>query len=320
MHFEIHADCSACRVEGAVTETWDTDGACGRLGVPLSARCRMCGAASEGRASADAMFPSGCPACGADLDDACRDAHRCPMCGAGAQLHAASAGRAFASRAELEAALDAWARDEGLSSSRELIESAFVLGTVEAVHAALERGERVETTFDVADLLFGSGQSGGGGETIAIDREEKPPNTQRMRPPPSIRRYGGAYDELLALASVAAADGEANAQDLGALERAAQTRGLQPLPLSEVRVRRPGEIDPPPTLVDRERLLEEMFQMAWADGEMDPSELKVIREFSRVWGIDPERLEEWTKMYTFADTGRIERWFRRVGQMIFPER
>jgi predicted RNA-binding Zn-ribbon protein involved in translation (DUF1610 family) len=307
-------------VEGAVTETWDTEGACGRLGVPLSTHCRLCGRGAEGRATVDARFPAGCPACGADLDDESRAANRCPMCGASAALVETAPARALAGAAELEAGLQAWAREEGLSSARELLESAFVLGTIEAVHAALVRGERIETTFDVADLLFGSGSGGGGGDAIAVERDEKPPSTQRMRPPPSIRRYGGALDELLALASVAAADGEANAGDLGALERAAQARGLPPLPLHEVRVRRPGEIDPPPTLLDRERVLEEMFQMAWADGQMDESELKVIREYSRVWGIDPERLAEWTKMYTFADTGRIERWFRRFGQMIFPER
>ena len=308
-------------MEGAVTETWDTDAACGRLGVPVSSLCRMCGRTSEGRATTDAMMPAGCPKCGADLDDASRDAHRCPMCGAAATFDLASAGRTFATPADLDAALTAWAREEGLVTAGELLESSFVLGTVQAVHAALTRGEKVETTFDVADLLFSSGGSAGGGaEAIAVTREEQAPATLRMAPPVSIRRYGGIRDELLALASVAAADGEVNAGDLGALERAATARGLPTLPISEVRVRRPGEIDPPATLVDRERVLEEMFQMAWADGEMDESELKVIREFSRVWGIDPERLAEWTKLYTFADTGRFERWFRRIGQMIFPER
>lgn len=322
MHFELHADCSGCRVEGAVTETWDTEGACGRLGVPFSTLCRMCGRAAEGRATAAAAFPSGCPKCGAELDDASRTAQRCPMCGVSAALGESVASRVFATAADLEAALEAWAREEGLSSARELLESAFVLGTVDAVHAAVLRGDRIETTFDVADLLFGSGGTGGGagGDAIAVEREEKPPNTLRLRPPPSIRRYGGPHDELLALASVAAADGEVNAGDLGALERAAQARGLAALPLEEVRVRRPGELDPPPTLLDRERVLEEMFQIAWADGEMDDSELRVIRDYSRVWGIDPERLAEWTKLYTFADTGRIERWLRRLGQMIFPER
>jgi endogenous inhibitor of DNA gyrase (YacG/DUF329 family) len=320
VHFEVHADCSSCRVEGAVTETWDTDEACGRLGVPLATRCRMCGRAAAGHASKDAAFPKGCPACGAELDDDSRAFGRCPMCGASASLTETTPARTFASPAELESALHAWAREEGLVAARELLESAFVLGTIEAVHAALVRGEKIETTFDVADLLFGSGGSAGGNDAVAVEPEEKAPITARLPPPPSIRRYGGKLDELYALASVAAADGEANAGDMGALERAAAARGLPPLPIEEVRVRRPGEIDPPPTLVDRERVLEEMFQMAWADGQMDDSELKVIRDFSRAWGIDPARLAEWTKMYTFADTGRIERWLRRVGQMIFPER
>jgi hypothetical protein len=63
-----------------------------------------------------------------------------------------------------------------------------------------------------------------------------------------------------------------------------------------------------------------MFQMAMSDGQMDESEIRVIRGFSRAWGIDPERLEEWTDLYSFGDSGRFERWFRRIGLFLFPPR
>ena len=88
----------------------------------------------------------------------------------------------------------------------------------------------------------------------------------------------------------------------------------------EVRVWRPNELDPPATLVDRERVLEEMFQLAWADGQMDESELRVIRDFALAWGIDSQRLRDWIEMYTFADANRFERWMRRISGFLFPPR
>lgn len=227
--------------------------------------------------------------------------------------------RPLADRADLLRALESWAVEEGMGSAADLLESSFVLRSVDDLHAAIARGETVETTLDVADLLFGSSATGGGGSAV-VSREPAAPTTLRLPPPPSIKRYGGARDELYALASVAAADGDASAMDLAALARSAAARGLAPLPVEDVRVRRPGEVDPPPTLLDRERVLHEMFQMAWADGELDESELRVVRDYARSWGIDPERLAEWTKLYSFADAGRIERWFRRIGMMIFPEK
>ncbi|MBX3233904.1 MAG: TerB family tellurite resistance protein [Labilithrix sp.] len=238
---------------------------------------------------------------------------RCHVCGDGAPP---------ATREEMRAALDAWGRAEGLRHAGELVEAYFVLPDVEGVLDAFERGERIETTFDVADYLFSGGGAGGTGGEPAVMREEeeKPPSTVRLPQPMSIRKYGTARDELYAIAAIAAADGEASADDLAMLQRAADKRGIPPLTADEIHVRRPTEIDPPPTLNDRERVLEEMFQMAWSDGQMDESEMRVIRGFSRAWGIDPERLREWTELYSFGDSGRFERWFRRIGLFLFPAR
>jgi hypothetical protein len=185
------------------------------------------------------------------------------------------------------------------------------------------RGEPVETTFDVADYLFSGGAAGGAataGPAVLREEPEAPPATVRIPQPVSIARLGGPRDELLALASVAAADGEANADDLAALVRAAQKRGVPPLEPPDIRVWRPNEVPPPPTLPDRERVLEEMFRMGWADGQMDESEMRVIKDFARAWGIDPERLREWIKLYSFGDANRVERWFRRIGLFLFPAR
>jgi hypothetical protein len=238
------------------------------------------------------------------------------------KCHVCVNGEAPRSRDALEASLLAWARSEGLGSMQELVDSYFALPTAREVMDAYVKGERIETTFDVADYLFSGGAGGTGGETAVMraEEEEKAPTTVRLPQPPSIQRYGTSYDELLAIAAVAAADGDASADDLEFLKRAAEKRGIPPLDPAVIHVRRPTEIDPPSSLNDRERVLEEMFQMALSDAQMDESEMRVIRGFSRAWGIDPERLKEWTELYSFGDSGRLERWFRRIGYFLFPER
>jgi hypothetical protein len=286
MSFEIRVDCPSCRVEGARVEVWaDTEDGGGQAGAgapapPGTARCRLCDASAERRPPATLE--------------------------------------------ELERGLDAWAREEGLASARELVEAYFVVGSPADVLAAIASGQVVETTFDVADYLFssGGGAGGAGGEpaTMRAREEEAAPSTLRIPRPASVRRFGGPREELLALASVAAADGEASQEDQSVLARAAQTRGVPPLAPDEVRVWRPNEIDPPVTLVDRERVLEEMFQTASADGQLDESELRVIRDFARAWGIDPERVREWMDLYTFADSNVVERWLKRIGFFLFPAR
>ncbi len=324
MTFEVRVDCPSCPVEGTRIETWDAASASCRLGVPETVRCRLCGLSADGSVPsvANAAPGEGCPGCGTGLDDGMRDAHRCPFCGAQAVLVEREGSRSLEGDAAFAEALAAWARDEGFAAPEELISAYFSLSSVTEVAEAFRRGERIETTFDVADYLFSGGGSGAGsGEpAILVREEEEAPITQRIPQPTSLRRIGGPREELLALASVAAADGEASADDQTVLERAAAKRGIPPLSAADVRVWRPNEIDPPPTLVDRERVLEEMFQMGWADGQLDESELRVIRDFSRAWGIDPERLKEWTELYSFGERGRVERWFRRIGFFLFPEK
>ena len=325
MAFELRVDCPSCRVESARVETWDSDSACCRLGIPESARCQMCGASGEGRvADLESVAPGdGCPGCGASIEDDMRDAHRCGFCGTGAHFEPTVGPRSLASHREVEDALQAWARAEALEGTSELLEAYFSVGTSAEIFLALEAGERIETTFDVADYLFSSGGAAGSTDEPAVMREaeEAPPSTQRNIPRGSLPPLPfTSRDELLALASVAAADGEASPEDLSVLLRAAEKRQVQRLLPDEIRVYRPGEITPPPTLVDRERLMEEMLQMAWADGQMDESELRVIKGFARTWGVDPERIKEQIELYAINDSGRIERWFRRVGFFLFPAR
>jgi hypothetical protein len=327
--FEIRVDCPACRVESARVETWNAESPGARLGLPDTVRCALCGHAAEARVELEASpFPGdGCPKCGAALDDASRGAHSCPFCGCGGVLEETRPGVRFDSDAELATALDAWARTEGLASGAELVEAYFVLPDTAQILAALSRGDAVETTFDVTDYLFSSGGGGGGGDAgrgqeVPVLRKSipPPPVTMRMSQPVSIRPTGGPREELLALASVAAADGEASFEDQQVLLRAASRRGVVPLEAADMRVWRPNEIPAPSTLVDRERVLEEMLQLAWADGQLDASELRVIRDFARAWGIDPQRVQDWIQAYDFGASGTLERWLRRFAFFLFPAR
>jgi len=295
MGFETRGDCPACHVEGARVESWEGDAP----GAPSAAQCRVCGHAS---AAGVETSPSRVPATPPDL----------------------------------ERALAAWARAEGFASAEELVESSFVLATPAAILEALERGEPVETTFDVVDFLFSSGHGQGGAPAVDVREAPPEPRAPAGNPPPRLATYeapapawsapapassrslGGPRDELLALAAVAASDGEASAEDLALLAQAAEARGVPPLGPEEIRVWRPAEIAPPPTLDQRERLLSEMFHLAWSDEQLDESEVRVVRAFARAWGVDPQRVSEWTDAATFEGKSSIARWIDRVGYFLFP--
>ena len=62
--------------------------------------------------------------------------------------------------------------------------------------------------------------------------------------------------------------------------------------------------------------------MAYADGQMDDSELRVIRDYMRAWGVDSARVSEWMELYSFAESNRFERLTpdqnHAVGSPLFP--
>lgn len=277
--FEVRTDCGACRVEGARVETWDP--------------------------TADTLM-----------------AYRCCLCGASGAPHETAPARVPSTVEELERALAAWAAQEALTSPRELVEAYFVLPTPAAIFEAIRGGEVVETTFDVVDYLFSGGSGGGAAlesEPVPVREDPAPPvPSQVALQEPALRGpVGGPRDELLALAAVAASDGEASPEDIYELERAAERRGVPPLAPHEIHVYRPGEIHPPATLVQREALLKEMFMMAFSDSSLDESELRVVRAFARAWGVDPRCVQEWTDIARSGSSNKFEVWVTRLGRSIF---
>ena len=106
-----------------------------------------------------------------------------------------------------------------------------------------------------------------------------------MRPPAAVVPVFDPADITRAFWSVILADAELNPREerlLGAL----LVRFAAPvLPAPSARMYRPGELGRPP---DPGPVLAAMEQLARCDGVLDRSEVRVLREFARAWGIVPD--------------------------------
>jgi hypothetical protein len=61
-----------------------------------------------------------------------------------------------------------------------------------------------------------------------------------------------------------------------------------------------------------------MFHLAYSDDQLDESEVRVVREFARAWGVDPQRVTEWTTIARSEGKSTVARWIDRVGYFLFP--
>jgi hypothetical protein len=293
--FSSLADCPVCRVQGAVVETWDVVDAAQRDGddepAATTSRCRMCGRTLEN----------------------------------GVEVQAA---RSLAHLRDVDEALAAWAKEEGCASAAELVQSSFVLADVGKVHAALILGEPIETSFDVMGYLFS--HMGGGGP--GVDGDDVPFVDAVLRGPDEALTIPGERgldprNELLALASVAAADGKVVPVERAFLDALAKARGIERLSNEELRVFRPDEAGPVGSLLDRERVLEKMIEVAFLDAissplegvQVDDSEVRVIRAYARAWGVDPQRVEGWLREWHDNRGSLFSRALRKVAKHLFPE-
>lgn len=254
---------------------------------------------------------------------------RCRMCGRtledGVETQPA---RNLARLADVDEALTAWAREEGCASAAELVQSSFVLADVGKVHAALILGEPVETSFDVMGYLFS--HMGGGGP--GVEGDDVPFVDAVLRGPDESLAIPGerGFDkrnELLALASVAAADGHVVPVERAFLDGIARQRGVEPLADDELRVFRPDEVGPVGALLERERILEKMIECAFLDAvtspldgvQVDDSEVRVIRAYARAWGVDPARMDRWLREWNDNKGSLLARTLRKIAKHLFPE-
>jgi hypothetical protein len=290
MYFSSLADCAVCRVQGAVVETWDP-------GHPV--------AGAEARATAKPVpISSECRMCGRSLEQ-------------GAEVRPA---RKLDRIADVQHALTAWAKAEGFATLDEFVASSFVLGNVAAVHTALILGEPVETSFDVMGFLFshtGGALPGTMDEPVTTEKLIAAPPPARLDP--LGERPLHPRNELLALISVALADGALVPQEQAFLVEDSQARGLAPPQSEELRVYRPDEVGPVGGLLDRERVLERMVKCACCDGVVDESEVRVLRSYARAWGVDPQRVERWLAEISHQEANVFARVRKSIARHLFPE-
>lgn len=276
--FEALADCDACLVESSVVELLAP------RGVVLERRCRLC--LREQRAGA--LVHPGEPLRGDP-----------------------EAGRR---------ALARWARSEGDEEVERFVLAHFGGLALDAVAERLARGERVETCFDAIAWLFPGVGAVGGGSTPAPD----PHDTLETGPPsfattePKVERSGARWPEVRrapasvppiaipvthesiprhlqplrvsarALASVMLADGEASPTDRAFLDRTLAGWGHPPLAPEDLAIWRPHDLGWPH---DPGAVVEAMCRLAYADGQRDATEWRVVREFARAWGVSLDAVE-----------------------------
>ena len=335
-NFQVLADCPSCCVEGSVIEIYDQGIPCCHFGVALESRCRLCGLALVGVVEGEGELPTSarhpmteerCPRCRESIDGPSRAAASCAHCGLRGRAVQSHPATSFETIGALSEALARWAAEESFESVEEMLEASFEGIGVEEMHARILNRERVETTFDVLGFLFahmgggGGTQTGlgkGGDDAKVVGGHGETPRDEAWGFAPTARiqlpsgRAPHRRNRALALISVMAADGQIRPLERQFIERMLTDEGLDPLDDAEIRIHRPHEVGPVGSLKDREALLERMIDLAHIDGEKDETEMKVIREFGRAWGIDPARISVWERGHADMNTTRLGRFFIKL--------
>lgn len=247
----ILADCPHCLVQAAVVELHEA-------GVGLvEARCRLCGHRSERGAT---------------------------------RVAAAS----FATPGEVLDALARWAAEEGETDLERFCQANFAGATsAEVVERVLAR-EPVETGFDVMAFLFPGLAAGAAVPREVVVRPGRVLTHHGLgveppAPPPEVHppvRTWDPFDAARALTSVMVADGVVRPAEERAVTRALQALRAPPVGPEARRVWRPGELGPPPNPA---ALLALCREVALADGEVDPTEVRLLEEYARAWEVPLNR-------------------------------
>lgn len=217
-------------------------------------------------------------------------------------------GRRFTSAAEVEAALRAWADDEGEPEVERFVVANFRAGTVAAVAAGVLERRRTETSFDVVAWLFRDRTGGqsvlGGADGTGLPADDGPPTLAHgplngvPAPAPHAGRPGperaatadgspsvaGAEPRAstIALVTVAMADGAVPDVERAAVLRELAALGAPAPEPGDWRLWRPAEAGLPP---DPRATVAAMRRVALVTRLPDPSCARVIREFARAWRV-----------------------------------
>jgi hypothetical protein len=197
-----------------------------------------------------------------------------------------------------------WAAEEDEPDVEAFVRANFGGSTLESVCARLVAGERVETSLEVVAWLFGGkgAFAGVGAIGARLRREDETTDTVDLGAPEVAAPRGpDPRDATRALCAVAMADGRVHPAEEPLLTEALAALGC-PAPLPEDRrVWRPNEVG---TVPDPAATLAWMRRIALADGEADPSEVRLLRAYARAWRTDLEEVH--------VDDPP---WWRRLGEI-----
>lgn len=219
-------------------------------------------------------------------------------------------GRVFANADAVEGALIEWASAEG-ELLDVFVESNFGGLDADGIAAAILRGERIPTSFDVVAWLFkdrtggmvalgAPGAAGDRGTSLAtpcgpvtppvgvasgagIAVGERPGFVADKRPDSVTAAPANDLRVVTrALAATALADGAAIDIEREVLARLVAKLGAPAAEPEDWKAWRPNELGRPP---DPPATIAAMRVLALADGIADPGEARLIREFARAWGV-----------------------------------
>ncbi|MCA9566966.1 MAG: TerB family tellurite resistance protein [Myxococcales bacterium] len=186
-------------------------------------------------------------------------------------------------------ALAAWAEREGLSSEG-LADAVIGLPLEEVVHR-YAHGHPVPTNLDVIAFLFPGMAAGAApkGVNVAVGEVESAREVERTPDDPRA--------PARVLVSVMLADGTLTGAERGYIDRFLAAHGMEPLTPQELRPWRPHELGP---LRDRElaeATLQAAVELMHLDAVRDGSELRIVRTYARVWGVDEAKITAWDRHY-----------------------
>ncbi len=279
---ELLADCGACGLESGVVETYDALVAACRFGLPARARCKLCGAESEGvfdRAPARAMrevAANRCPACLEELAPNALDERRCARCGASASLVARVEPADLTKESELAAALDAWAAREDYASRDALLAATLADPDFASLHRRLCARERIEA---VGDPFANMGMRAAG-STDAKPAPPKSPVATTIDPPKRASPAATTIDPPKRPPSAL----ETSVDPLTELHLGATEPTAKPI------VPRPTA--PPPPSAPPRAIVFPLVSVIAADGEIHPAERELVDRFLASEGLAPLADEE----------------------------
>ncbi len=319
LHFEVLGDCPSCRVESARVEIFEGRSILSGFGVPIEARCRMCDATWEGSTEPElpstTAIPGRCPACKAPLAADAPETRRCASCGLEAVLRPGRAPAALATRAEVVARLESFAREEGIETVEELLGDGFQGASVDDLCGRFARGEPVPTSFDVFQFLFGHVTAGARPAESAADVA-----AQRATASPQSRDSSFGRDPraiLYPIVSVMCADGIIEPAEERFVSAFLAAEGQRPLEPDEIRVHRPVEVERHIPRARRREIVELMIQLAAIDGHADTSELRLAKAYANAWGIPEEDLVAWIDRYQDAHLSSARRFLLKLKSFFF---